>query len=98
MSAHWALLVLTWAAMVVLFLGLGAVLREVRLLRARVDSGAASGERVDITLPPAVTGGRAGLVLAVDSGCPLCIALLGAVAVGGVLLHVGAGFAVSGST
>ncbi|MEU7909345.1 hypothetical protein [Actinoplanes sp. NPDC049118] len=76
----WALLLLTWVAIVVLFLGLGAVLREVRLLRAQVDAAAASGERVDIVLPATVTGGRGGLVLAVDSGCPLCIAVVQRVA------------------
>ncbi len=80
MSPLWALLVLTWAAIVVLFLGLGAVLREIRLLRARIDTAATSGERVDIVLPASVTGGRGGVVLAVDSGCPLCIAVVQQVA------------------
>jgi hypothetical protein len=72
----WALLVLTWAAIIILFLGLGAVLREVRLLRAQVDAAAASGERIDIELPRSVAGDQGGLVLAVDSGCPLCIAVV----------------------
>lgn len=80
MSPQWALLLLTWAAVVILFLGLSAVLREVRLLRARFDATAAAGERVDIALTPAVTGGRGGLVLAVDSGCPLCISVVQQVA------------------
>ncbi|GGN21674.1 hypothetical protein FHR83_002177 [Actinoplanes campanulatus] len=76
MSPLWALLLLTWAAMIILFLGLGAVLREVRMLRAQIDAAAATGERVDIELPASVAGGRGGLVLAVDSGCPLCIAVV----------------------
>jgi hypothetical protein len=75
-SPLWALLLLTWAAMILLFLGLGAVLREVRMLRAQIDAAAATGERVDIELPSSVAGDQGGLVLAVDSGCPLCIAVV----------------------
>ncbi|SES41615.1 hypothetical protein [Actinokineospora terrae] len=65
-----AFLVITWVAIVVLFLGLAAVLREVRLLRAVVgrDAGGFSGA-ADIELGPRFAGR---VVLAADTGCPLC--------------------------
>jgi hypothetical protein len=72
MAAHWAILIVTWATIVVLYLGLAAVLREVRLLRDRVGADAAAGGQISIRLPAAVTRGHRRVVAAVDSGCPLC--------------------------
>jgi hypothetical protein len=68
--------VLIWLAIVILFCGFAAVLREVRLLRGMVSrdgKGFASGQP-DIELGSRFAGGRPRLVLAVDSGCPLCVA------------------------
>ncbi|WP_026422692.1 hypothetical protein [Actinokineospora inagensis] len=74
MSALTAFLVITWAAIVVLFLGLAAVLREVRLLRATVarDPGGFTAAEPDIDLGERFAGK---VVLAADSGCPLCVAV-----------------------
>lgn len=79
MSPSIAFAVLTWAALVVLFFGLAAVLREVRLLRGLVLR---NPEGFGAAEPELVLGGRfaAGgpprVVLAADSGCPLCQALV----------------------
>lgn len=78
MTPSIAFIVLTWAAIVLLFFGLAAVLREVRLLRgmvARNTDGFAAAPP-DLTLGPrfAVDGGR--VVAAVDSGCPLCLTVV----------------------
>lgn len=79
--------IVTWAAIVVLFFGLAAVLREVRLLRGIV------GRNPDgfVTAQPNLSLGerfvngvngntphRSGrrVVVAVDSGCPLCLAVI----------------------
>jgi hypothetical protein len=95
MSPTNALFALTWAAIVVLFLGLAAVLREVRLLRGEVsrDADGFSRGRLDLSLGgsfaagAASAGGAGGgdpggnggtgtrIVLAADSGCPLCVAV-----------------------
>jgi hypothetical protein len=73
MSPTVALWIVTWVAIVVLFLAVGAVLREVRLLRVLVtrDTGF-SATAPDLRLDPEVVGGRDRIVLASDSGCPLC--------------------------
>lgn len=75
MSPSTAFVVLTWAAIILLALGLAAVLREVRLLRATVlgDADGFQAAPPDIELGPRFahgTGWR--VVLAGDSGCPLC--------------------------
>ncbi|MFT7839707.1 hypothetical protein Q5530_26485 [Saccharothrix sp. BKS2] len=74
MNPGTAFLVITWAAIVVLFLGLAAVLREVRLLRAAVarDPEGFSAAQPDIVLGERFAGR---VVLAADSGCPLCVAV-----------------------
>ncbi|HXM54410.1 MAG TPA: hypothetical protein VOB72_03400 [Candidatus Dormibacteraeota bacterium] len=68
--------VLTWGAILVLFLGLAAVLREVRLLRGLVtrnpDGFVAAPP--ELSLGERFAGGGSRIVLAVDSGCPLCVA------------------------
>jgi hypothetical protein len=68
--------ILVWVAIVVLFCALAAVMREVRLLRGIVlhDGKGFTATRTDITLGPAFADGRTRIVLAVDSGCPLCVA------------------------
>src|SRR5690349_12625297 len=68
--------VLIWLAIVVLFCGLAAVLREVRLLRGLVsqDGKGFTAGRPEIELGARFAGGGPRLVLAVDSGCPLCVA------------------------
>ena len=73
MSPNVALWIVTWVAIVVLFLAVGAVLREVRLLRVLVtrDTGFAAAAP-DIRLFPELVGGQDRIVLASDSGCPLC--------------------------
>jgi hypothetical protein len=74
MSPMIAFAVLTWAAIVVLFLGLAAVLREVRLLRGLVTGrpGAFAAAAPELDLGARVTGGATRVVLAADSGCLLC--------------------------
>ncbi|MGM1058334.1 hypothetical protein [Saccharothrix sp. Mg75] len=74
MNPGTAFAVLTWVAILVLFLGLAAVLREVRLLRAAVarDPGGFSAAQPDLVLGPRFAGR---VVLAADSGCPLCVAV-----------------------
>lgn len=83
MSPRLAFDILTWAAIVALFLGLVAVLREVRLLRGLV----ARNRDGFVTVPPDVSlgerfagGGGSRIVLAADSGCPLCVAAAGRLA------------------
>jgi hypothetical protein len=74
-----SLWVLTWVAIAVLWFGLAAVLREVRLLRALAAgdaAGFASG-RPDVALGPRfATGGAPRLVVAADTGCGLCVAVV----------------------
>ncbi|GAA3015114.1 hypothetical protein [Actinokineospora diospyrosa] len=69
-----AFLVITWVAIVVLFLGLAAVLREVRLLRAAIsrDPGGYDSAQPDIVLGERFAGR---VVLAADTGCSLCHAV-----------------------
>src|SRR4051812_38187025 len=76
MSPTLAMWIVTWAAIAVLFLAVGAVLREVRLLRALItrDAGFAA-TAPDLRLDPGVVQGRDNIVLASDSGCPLCAAV-----------------------
>src|SRR5947207_16019677 len=79
MSPVVAFAVITWAAIVVLFLALGAVLREVRLLRGLVARNPAgfSSTKPDISLDGEfASGGPARIVVAADSGCPLCLAVV----------------------
>jgi hypothetical protein len=68
--------VLVWLAIIVLFCALAAVMREVRLLRGIVmrDPGGFTTAPPGITLGPRFADGRRRIVLAVDSGCPLCVA------------------------
>ena len=76
MSPTLAYDVVTWAVIVLLFLGLAATLREVRLLRGLVTRNPdgfvtaqpelALGERF-------ASGNGSRIVLAADSGCPLCV-------------------------
>ncbi|WP_426510164.1 hypothetical protein ACPPVO_05455 [Dactylosporangium sp. McL0621] len=66
-----ALLLLTWLAIALLFLALGATVRSLRLLRARVDRHATEFAATRTAMRIAGTG-TARIVLAADSGCPLC--------------------------
>ncbi|PPK67193.1 hypothetical protein V5P93_003531 [Actinokineospora auranticolor] len=86
MSPITAFHVITWAAIVLLFLGLGAVLREVRLLRAAVarDPAGYTATRPDLVLGPRFAGR---VVLAADSGCPLCVAVARELRDGVLLTH-----------
>lgn len=77
MSPRLAFDILTWTAIVALFLGLAAILRELRLLRGLVTRNRDGF----VTAPPDVSlgerfagGGGSRIVLAADSGCPLCVA------------------------
>lgn len=76
MSPGVALWVLAWIAIVVLYLGLSAVLREIRLLRAQVSrltaSGAAPRAAQNPRLPATLMADGPGIVLTADSLCPLC--------------------------
>jgi hypothetical protein len=68
--------VLVWVAIVVLFCALAAVMREVRLLRGMVlggEKGFTEATHPEITLGPDFAGGRERIVLAADTGCPLCL-------------------------
>src|SRR5690349_17498767 len=76
MSPIIAYQILVWVAIVVLFCALASVMREVRLLRGMVLRGekgfVAAGP--DVVLGERFADGRTRIVLAVDSGCPLCVA------------------------
>ena len=79
MSPIVALHIITWAAIVVLFFGLAAVLREVRLLRGLVirNTDGYSSNPPDIVLGERLAGAeKPHIVLAADSGCPLCLAVI----------------------
>ena len=71
-----ALWILTWAAIVLLLFCLAAVLREVKILRSQVEAFGWQAVPVQPTdtveLPARVTGGRRRLVLAANTGCPMC--------------------------
>lgn len=78
MSAPLALLILSWIAIVVLYLGLAAVLREVRMLRRQLDERSATAAApAELRLPASFVKrvaqpGRERTVLVADAGCPLC--------------------------
>lgn len=75
MTTSTAVLLITWAAIAVLFFGLAAVLREVRLLRGivtRTSDGFVAAPP-DVDLGPRFAGR---VVAAVDSGCPLCLTVV----------------------
>lgn len=73
MTPSLAFTVITWAAIILLFFGLAAVLREVRLLRATVTrtTDGFTAAPPDLVLGARFAGRR--IVAAVDSGCPLCL-------------------------
>ncbi|MGP3947157.1 hypothetical protein [Streptomyces sp. 7N604] len=78
MSATLALVILSWIAIVILYLALAAVLREVRMLRRRLDERAGTAvPPAELVLPPSFVEriaepGRERTVLVADAGCPLC--------------------------
>lgn len=78
MSATLALVILSWIAIVILYLALAAVLREVRMLRRRLDERAATAAPpAELILPASFVEriaepGRERTVLVADSTCPLC--------------------------
>lgn len=84
MSPTLAFAIVTWAALLLLFLGLAAVLREVRLLRGLVtrspDGFVAAPPDLSLGERFAAPGDGSRIVLAVDSGCPLCVAAVQRVA------------------
>jgi hypothetical protein len=84
MSPTLAFGLLTWAAIVILFLGLGAVLRELRLLRGLVsrDPDGFTAAQPELSLGgsfagvPDAAGSRLRMVVAADTGCGLCVAVV----------------------
>ncbi len=68
--------VLAWIAIIAVYLGLAAVLREIRALRDQVsrltEAAGHLGPDQTVRLPAGVAGGSARVVLAADSTCPLC--------------------------
>lgn len=79
MSPLLALTILSWIAIVVLYLGLASVQREVRMLRRQLtESRTTIGDGLDdLRLPQAflsriVVPDQSRTVLVADSGCPLC--------------------------
>jgi hypothetical protein len=76
MSPTIAYNVLIWLVIIALFCGYAALLREVRLLRGIVvrDPKGFTSTAPDIHLGPGFADGRTRIVLAVDTGCPLCVA------------------------
>ena len=76
MSPVTALWIVTWLAIVLLFLAVGAITRELRLLRERIDAAGSTTDGYvahppDITFDPAVV--PPGVVVAGDADCPLCL-------------------------
>ncbi len=78
MTSSIAFSLITWAAIILLFFGLAAVLREVRLLRGTVSRTTDGFVAVppDLALGPRFAGGDGRIVAAVDSGCPLCLTVV----------------------
>jgi hypothetical protein len=80
MSPMTAFLIVTWMAIVVLFFALGAVWREIRLVRGLAMRSGADGyvsSTADISLGGQfASGGEPRIVVAADSGCPLCLAVI----------------------
>jgi hypothetical protein len=76
MSPTIAYNVLIWLVIIALFCGYAALLREVRLLRGIVmrNPQGFTSAAPDITLGPRFADGQTRVVLAVDTGCPLCVA------------------------
>ncbi|MEU6082911.1 hypothetical protein [Streptomyces sp. NPDC047108] len=78
MSPTLALVILSWIAIVILYLALAAVLREVRMLRRRLDERAATAAPpAELVLPASfvervAAPGRERTVLVADATCPLC--------------------------
>lgn len=79
MSATLALVILSWIAIVILYLALAAVLREVRMLRRRLDERGAdtAAPPAELVLPASfveriAAPGQERTVLVADAGCPLC--------------------------
>ncbi|MFJ3955825.1 hypothetical protein ACIPXV_38300 [Streptomyces libani] len=78
MSATLAMVILSWIAIVILYLALAALLREVRMLRRQVNERAATGAAsAELQLPASFVAriaepGRERTVLVADAGCPLC--------------------------
>jgi len=78
MSPWLAVTIVTWVALLVLYLGLAATLRQVRLLSAELTALRAGGDTrttgVDLHLPALAVpdGPAARLVVAADTGCPAC--------------------------
>jgi hypothetical protein len=68
-----ALWIITWAAILLLFLAIGAVFREVRMVREQLAQNGYQSELPDIQLDPGLTGGTAGVVIAATPACPLCM-------------------------
>jgi hypothetical protein len=83
MTPSIAVTLLTWAAIILLFFGLAAVLREVRLLRGMVTRSTDGFVAVppDLVLGPRFAGDGGRIVAAVDSGCPLCLVVVERLAV-----------------
>jgi hypothetical protein len=86
MSPWPAVTIITWIALLVLYLGLAATLRQVRLLSAELAALRARGDTratgIDLVLPAlAVPDGPATrLVVAADTGCPACHMTVGLLA------------------
>jgi hypothetical protein len=78
MTSSIAFDLITWAAIILLFFGLAAVLREVRLLRGVVTRSTDGFVAVppDLVLGPRFAEGDGRIVAAVDSGCPLCLTVV----------------------
>jgi hypothetical protein len=76
MSPEVALAVVTWIALIVVYLGLAAVLRDVRLLRnelTALKAGRAGPQTIGLTMPAlAPETGASRVVLVADAGCPSC--------------------------
>ncbi|MEU6024987.1 hypothetical protein ACGFIK_09825 [Micromonospora sp. NPDC048871] len=73
MSPSVALTILNWTAILILFLAVGALLREIRMLRALVVREVSySSAGPDVVMGATVTGGSDRIVVASDTGCPLC--------------------------
>jgi hypothetical protein len=75
MEPWMAVAIITWVAMLLLLAALGSVVRDLRLLRSQIDQSAAqfAATRVALRMPGLADGGPR-IVLAGESGCPLCVA------------------------
>ncbi|GGK22029.1 hypothetical protein GCM10010124_13150 [Pilimelia terevasa] len=76
MDAVTALWIVTWVAIILLFLALGAIVRQMKLLREIVDQQGYTVTEPDVAFAPELVDGRRRVVVAATATCPRCLVIL----------------------